>query len=291
MAMNLNNLKIFINAADTHSITKAAEALHITQPAASKAIKNLEEDLGVTLFFRDKRNGILLTDTGERVLDFARQMLLMEERIYQTAYLSKNMLEGTLKIATLPNGMNFFVVKALAHFQAKYPHVNVEITEASTLEVNHMVAEHAAEFGISLAPATDFEHELLMEDRIMAICKAPVETGRVDLSKPKQRFYVCQAAWEAISPILEQHHIKEDGRFKIVGAQTVRALAAEGIDIGLQAASILPKETDAYYKYPVEPEIRTDFLLIANRFEDLSPAAKAFIEIIRAKKQPQRSSF
>lgn len=126
--MSINNLKIFINVADAANITRAAEALHITQPSVSKAVKNLEDELGVVLFFRDKRNGISLTDTGEHILGFARQMMLMEERIYQAAYMSKNMLEGTLKIATLPYGSVFFLVKALSKFQTKYPQVNVEIT-------------------------------------------------------------------------------------------------------------------------------------------------------------------
>lgn len=80
--MNINKLKIFINVADAASITRAAEALHITQPAVSKAVKKLEDDLGVPLFFRDKRNGFALTDTGEHILGFARQMMLMEEKTY-----------------------------------------------------------------------------------------------------------------------------------------------------------------------------------------------------------------
>lgn len=278
--MNVNNLKIFINVADAASITRAAEALHISQPAASKAVKNLEDELGVALFFRDKRNGISLTDTGEHILGFARQMLLMEEKIYQTAYMSRNMLEGTIKIATLPYGSMFFLVKALSRFQEKYPQVNVEITEGSTSEVNRMVSEHAVEFGISVIPAADFEREVLKEDRIVAISKEPLDLEYVDLARLKQKFYVSQSAWESILPILEQNHIQDHGRFKIVSIQTVRAIAEEGIGIGLQAESILPKGPTAYFKYPVKPQIHTDFVLIANKFSTLSPAAKAFIETI-----------
>ena len=278
--MNMNSLKIFINVADASGITRAAEALHISQPAVSKAIKNLEDELGVALFVRDKRNGITLTDTGERILGFARQMMLMEEKIYQTAYMSKNMLEGTLRIATLPYGSIFFLVKALAKFQAKYPQVNVEITEGATSEVNRMVLEHAAEFGISVIPAADFDYEILKEDRIVAISKKPLDTQYVDLARLKQKFYVSQSAWESIQPVLERNHIRDHGRFKIVGIQTVRTIAEEGIGIGLQAESILPESPAAYFKYPVSPQINTDFVLIANKFDDLSPAAKAFIETI-----------
>ena len=89
MAMNLNNLKVFINVADSGSITRTAEALFISQPAVSKAVKAIEKELGVSLFYRDKKTGIKLTDTGERVLIYARQMLLLEEKLYQTAYFQK----------------------------------------------------------------------------------------------------------------------------------------------------------------------------------------------------------
>ncbi len=82
--MNLNNLKIFINVADSGNIIRAAEALFISQPAVSKAIRSIEDDLGVSLFIRDKKTGIKLTDTGERILPYVRKMLLMEEKIYQT---------------------------------------------------------------------------------------------------------------------------------------------------------------------------------------------------------------
>ena len=278
--MNMNNLKIFVNVADAANITRAAEALHITQPAVSKAVKNLEEDLGVALFYRDKRNGLTLTDTGERILGFARKMMLMEEKIYQTAYMSKNMLEGTLRIATLPYGSIFFLVKALSRFQKKYSQVSVEITEGSTLEVNRMVSEHIAEFGISVIPTEDFEHEILKKDHIVAISKEPLDLKYVDLAKLKQKFYASQPAWESILPVLEQNHIKYQGRFKIVGIQTVRTIVEEGIGIGLQAESILPENTGAYFRYPTKPQINTDFVLITNKFDDLSPAAKAFIETI-----------
>ena len=143
-----------------------------------------------------------------------------------------------------------------------------------------MVAKHAAEFGISLIPASDFEYKTLKKDRIVALSKAPLNSKYVNLSRLKQRIYVSQPAWESILPVLKQNHIKDHGRFKIVGARTVRTIAEEGIGIGLQAESILPKNTKAYLIYPIKPQIRSDFILIANKFDDLSPAAKAFIETI-----------
>ncbi len=280
MAMSMNNLKIFINTADAGSLTKAAEALYISQPAVSKAIKSIEDDLGAALFYRDKKSGISLTDTGKCVLGYARQMMLMEEKIYQTAYLSKNLLEGTLKIASLPSGITFFLADAIASFQKQHPQVNIELMEGSSDEVNKLVADHSAEFGISIVPADGFQYELLMEDHIVAISNVPLEIPCIDLSTTRQSFFVCKSALDSILPVLDQKRIKNRAIFKILGAESVRKMVECGNGIGLQGKSLLKGGTNRFYEYPVEPLIKTDLILIANSFENLSPAAKAFIDTV-----------
>ena len=68
------NLAVFIAAAEAKSVTKAAEKLHITQPAVSNAIAKLEEIFDVRLFFRDRRKESFLTPAGEEILRLALQM-------------------------------------------------------------------------------------------------------------------------------------------------------------------------------------------------------------------------
>ncbi len=280
MAMSLNNLKIFINVADSGSITRTSEALFISQPAVSKAVKAIEKELGVNLFFRDKKTGIKLTDIGERVLSYARQMMLLEEKLYQTAYFSKNMLEGTLRIASLPSGIDHIVVKALSCFNKKYPQVNVEILEGSTKDVNRMVLEHEAEFGISLAPADGFQKETLLEDYIVAISRDKLMEREVQLLQSNKQFLICRAAMESIQSLLGTSIVYAKN-FKIVGQSTVRLMAQEGLGIGIQSALLVNPFKEQFFVYPVKPEICTDLVLIANDFDDLSPAANAFVEIVR----------
>ncbi len=284
MAMSLNNLKIFINVADSGSITRTSEALFISQPAVSKAVKAIEKELGVNLFFRDKKTGIKLTDIGERVLSYARQMMLLEEKLYQTAYFSKNMLEGTLRIASLPSGIDHIVVKALSCFNKKYPQVNVEILEGSTKDVNRMVLEHEAEFGISLTPADGFQKETLLEDRIVAISKNKLMEKEVHLLQSNEQFLICRAAMESIQSLLGTSIVYAKN-FKIVGQSTVRLMAQEGLGIGIQSALLVNPFKEQFFVYPVKPEICTDLVLIANDFDDLSPAANAFVEIVRQQMQ------
>ena len=69
--MDFRHLRAFIAVAEEASVTKAAERLHISQPPLSRHIKQLEGELGITLFIRH-RQGVTLTDAGQRLLEKAR---------------------------------------------------------------------------------------------------------------------------------------------------------------------------------------------------------------------------
>lgn len=71
MIMLNHNLRIFIRVAEKGSITETANELYISQPAVSKAIKILEDELNLKLFHRDKRKGLILTDIGHEILFIA----------------------------------------------------------------------------------------------------------------------------------------------------------------------------------------------------------------------------
>lgn len=64
--MTITQLRVFVKIAETGSFTKAGQALNMTQPAVSHAISAIEAELDVKLIIRDRRNGLMLTDTGKR---------------------------------------------------------------------------------------------------------------------------------------------------------------------------------------------------------------------------------
>ena len=72
--MTLTQLRYVIALADTHSMNKAARALFISQPSLSQAVRELEEEIGVTLFDRNNR-GVRTTPEGEEFLGYARQVV------------------------------------------------------------------------------------------------------------------------------------------------------------------------------------------------------------------------
>ena len=101
--------------ANRRSITETANARYISQPAVSKAIQSLEKELSLKLFHRDKKNGMIPTEAGKKILLLARQMEDLENRIYQTAFRENNFIGGKLRIASVPVTTTVLLSKVLRH--------------------------------------------------------------------------------------------------------------------------------------------------------------------------------
>src|SRR5438876_5344692 len=82
--MDFRHLRAFIAVAEESSVTKAAERLHISQPPLSRHIRQLEEELGVTLFVRH-RQGVTLTEPGRGLLEKARLLAAAASDFYEAA--------------------------------------------------------------------------------------------------------------------------------------------------------------------------------------------------------------
>ena len=90
-----NRYEIFLKVCETGSFTKAAEALNYTQSGISQMMAWLEEELGVQLFARAKKVGVL-TDNGQRLIPCIREMVNQQEKLRQAAFNINNKVEGRL---------------------------------------------------------------------------------------------------------------------------------------------------------------------------------------------------
>ncbi|WP_153015400.1 LysR family transcriptional regulator, partial [Ventosimonas gracilis] len=96
--MELHHLRRFVILAEELHFTRAAERLHIEQSPLSRNIKELEDDLGVTLFHRDRR-GTRLTSAGRTFLKEARRLLTVMEQVRENVKAVASGLRGSLQIA------------------------------------------------------------------------------------------------------------------------------------------------------------------------------------------------
>lgn len=162
--INLSLYRIFYAVAQTGNISKAASELYISQPAISKAISKLEENLNTTLFIRKSR-GVMLTKEGEILIDYIK-----------AAFQALNEGEDALKkinefgIGHITFGVSttlckYMLLHYLEEFTKLYPHIRISIRCQSTFETLKLIEDHKIDIGLVGRPShlKNIEFEAIKE--------------------------------------------------------------------------------------------------------------------------------
>lgn len=127
--LSLHLLEQFVALARTRNFTRAAEELHLSQPALSRAIQKMEDQLGQPLFERKPRE-VVLTELGEKLLDRAREILQFMEDTF--AELSEAGHRARIRLGTIPTIAPYFLPRLLRSFAGKHPDVLTVVQEDTT---------------------------------------------------------------------------------------------------------------------------------------------------------------
>ncbi|KAA0084908.1 LysR family transcriptional regulator [Trinickia soli] len=132
--MELRHLRYFIAVAELRGVRAASEQLHVTQPAISRQIQDLEEAIGAALFERTPR-GLTLTPAGEAYLTQAREILVRVDAANRLARRIASGMQGSLRIGFVENAVwSGIVSRALRAFEQAAPDVALELTPMNTPE-------------------------------------------------------------------------------------------------------------------------------------------------------------
>ena len=124
--INLELYRIFYVVAETKNITKASEILNISQPAVTKHIKNLEDQLGNPLFIRTKK-GVRLNEYGEKIFLNVKQALNLLNESEKEISEYKKIDKGTIKIGISTTLTRRYLIKHIKNFHEKYPNIVINI--------------------------------------------------------------------------------------------------------------------------------------------------------------------
>jgi len=157
----------FIAVAERLSYSKAAQHLHITVPPLSRQIRQLEEELGVQLFVRDRR-GVDLTDTGRMLLREAKGLATQAEHVLECARLAKAGEAGRVRIG-IGLGLGERISRVLVEHSKRFPVVEIDCKETYSTLQNQALVEGEVDVGF-LRPPIDSVHldsELLFEEDLV----------------------------------------------------------------------------------------------------------------------------
>lgn len=144
--MTLDQLRIFVGVAEREHVTRAAEALRLTQSAVSGAIRALERRHGVALFHRVGRR-VELTQNGRIFLEEARAVLRSAAAADQVLGDLRGLKRGAINIHASQTTASYWLPEYLAHFKTLHPEIAINVTIGNTTHVTSAVAGGAAEIG------------------------------------------------------------------------------------------------------------------------------------------------
>jgi DNA-binding transcriptional LysR family regulator len=148
MALDLRHFRCFVAVAEELHFHRAAERLGVAQPALSRTIKNLEQELGVTLLARNNRK-VELTEVGKSFLRGCRECLENTNRIIKDVQLSQQGIIGTLRIGYTENAMNGRLPCLIKEFKNQAPDIEIFLIHSVTSEQLGQLEDRTIDLGFA----------------------------------------------------------------------------------------------------------------------------------------------
>ncbi|MCS6996227.1 MAG: LysR family transcriptional regulator [Casimicrobiaceae bacterium] len=300
MHLTLRQLRIFDRVAHFRSISRAAEALHLTQPAVSMQIKQLESQVGLVLIEQVGKR-MELTEAGEELWAHARRVAAEVDELIAAMRARRGMQRGRVRLAVVATA-NYFVPRAIAAFRRRYPHLAVELTVGNRQAVFDRLSDHATDLVIAGQPPEGFScvAEPFLDNPLVVI-GAPEHPlagrKRVGLAELAREPFVLREPGSgtraALLRHLAEHQLEPRIAAELPTVEAVKQAVQAGLGLGVVSAQSVELEISAkrLVVIPVVgfPLVR-QWYVIHDPARSLSPAAQAFRELLMAQYRPRGST-
>lgn len=274
------HLESFIEVARQGNVSRAAEALFLTQPAITARLKSLESDLGVELFIRTGR-GMKLTDAGRALLPYAERTLATVDEARQLVANLKQGTTGVLVIAAAPAVSTYLLPGILRSFRTTHPDVRLGVRTGHTEEVLDLVLRAEAHIGIGrpirhadieLIPVFDDEMVLVVAARHAFASRGKVRMD--ELAAERLILFDRTSSYhELTSSLFRQAGIVPASTLELDNVEAAKKMVQQGLGVALLPRMALAQELRARSLRPVKlvgaPVVRRP--IVALRRKDAGP--------------------
>ena len=246
-------LQEFHTVARLLSFTKAEESLHMTQPAVTFQIRQLEEQFNTRLFDR-AHNRISLTDAGKRVYEYADKISELYAKMENAVRDITGEISGVLIIGASTTIAEYMLPSLLGDFKKKYPDVNVQLKVSNSDGIVHMVENNVIDLGVVESPVMNknLVVEVCRMDQLVAVVSPQhplAEHESVKLEALLEHPYICREEGSGTREVmLESMHVagmaETDLRVSMeLGSLEVSKGAVEaGMGISIISSATIQKE-------------------------------------------------
>ena len=281
--METSRYRAFAAAAETGSLSRAAEQLSYSPSGVSQLISALEADLGLPLLIRTRR-GVSLSQAGETLLPAIRALLQQEERIFQLSSDLNGLMTGEIHIASYSSVSSHWLPKIIKAFQQDFPNIRIHLMEGIRQEILQWLEESRADIAfISALEDGHYDWIPLKDDPMIAVLPKdhPCAKAKVyPLSRCNQELFIMPALGKDadVVELFDRFHLNPTIAYSTFEAFAAFAMIENGLGMTITNKLITEGFQADVVRLPVDPPQHISFgILIPNR-DTLSPAARKFVQ-------------
>ena len=292
MNYTLSQLNVFVKVVENQSVTKAAEHLHMTQPAVSIQLKNFQDQFEIPLFEVISRR-IYITAFGKEVADSAKEILLQAEILKHKAKGVQGDLIGTLTIAVVSTGkyvMPFF----LGEFLKQHPKVNLKMDVTNKAQVISNLEKNEVDFAlVSILPSKmEVDCIPILKNNLFLVGRGEEDYGKMTNKKLSKLPLILRengsGTRQTMEKFLKTADIVLERQMELTSNEAVKQAVKAGIGFSIMPLIGLKHELESN-EIQVIPlkglPISTEWQLIAPKGKRHGPVANAFKLFLEVEKE------
>lgn len=292
MNYTLHQLQVFLKITQTKSITKAAEALHLTQPAVSIQLKNLQDQFEIPLTEVVGRQ-LYVTEFGNEIAVAAQNIINEVYNINYKTLAFKGMLSGKLKISVVSTG-KYVMPYFLSDFTNKNSGIELEMDVTNKLKVIKSLKNNEVDFALvsTLPTGIEVDTEVLLTNKLFLVTNYQ---NSDDIKNTKTYLSSCSLIYReegSATRIAMENYIREQGvqakmKLQLTSNEAVKQAVIAGLGLSIMPLIGLKNELENGIIKIIPAKnlpIITNWNLIWLKGKKMSPTANAYLEFIRSEK-------
>ncbi|MEJ2643638.1 MAG: selenium metabolism-associated LysR family transcriptional regulator [Gammaproteobacteria bacterium] len=288
-------LQVFHTVARLLSFTKAAETLHMTQPAVTFQVRQLEEYFNTRLFDRT-HNRISLTEAGKRVYEYADRIFELYSEMENSVREMTGEISGVLIMGASTTIAEYMLPALLGDFKHKYPEVNVHLKVSNTDGIVHMVENNVIDLGVVEAPVTNknLVVEVCRMDQLVAVVPPTHPLAKhqtVGIAQLLEYPYICREEGSGTREVISDYFLSSGVNVSDVtvcmelgSPEAIKGAVEAGMGVSIVSRATILKELQlgSLVAINLDPPLERPFSFVHQKQKFRHRAMDELLEFARA---------
>ncbi|MCE8028666.1 LysR family transcriptional regulator [Halomonas daqingensis] len=236
--MNLHLLRIFVRVVEAGSFSRAAEALGISQPAVSKAVRELESQLEIPLLDRQGRS-FKPSEPGQALYDYGRSIFALEREAQETLAAFYGLERGRLTIGASTTIATYWLPPLIAEFHTRHPHIEIRLVSENTKQIIELLIDCRLDVALVEGQVLDSRVEARhwLKEEMVVIAADSTTLAMQEPVVDQQNVWVVRehgsGSREATEALLRELDIRPPRTIEVGSNEAIVQMVSSGIGLGL----------------------------------------------------------